>query len=118
MLLAERSGVTIAVARGASLRSVWRIMATFLWTLPSVNSWYVTWLMPAVAFGDAWAIYAWWFGALAALHYAVDSGAVGSLPGAVAWAGLITVIFMGLPILVALTARRRLAAQREQAHAG
>ena len=110
--------VTVAVARGASLRVVWRIVTAFIWTLPSVNSWYVTWLMPAVAFGDAWAVYAWWFGALAALHIAVDSGAVGSLPGAVAWAGLITVIFMSLPIVIALRARRRLAAQQEQAHAG
>ena len=109
---------TIAVARGASLRVVWRIVTAFVWTLPSVNSWYVTWLMPAVAFGDAWGLFAWWFGALAALHYAVDSGAVGSLSGAVAWAGLITIIFMCVPIVIALSARRRLAIQREQAHAG
>jgi hypothetical protein len=110
--------VTIAVARGASLRTVWRIVTAFIWTLPSVNSWYVAWLLPAVAFGDAWGTYAWWFGTLVALHYAVDSGAVGSVPGAVAWAGLITIVFLGLPIVLALVARRRLAAQREQAHAG
>jgi hypothetical protein len=117
-LLAVVATVTIAVARGASLRQVWRIVTAFIWTLPSVNSWYVAWLTPAVAFGDAWAVFAWWFGALAALHFAVDSGAVGSLPGAVAWASAITVVFMGVPIIIAILARRRLAAQPEQAHAG
>jgi hypothetical protein len=117
-VLAVIATATIAVARGSSLRVVWRIVTAFVWTLPSVNSWYVTWLTPAIAFGDAWGIFAWWFGALVALHYAVDSGAVGSLPISVAWAGAITVIFMGLPIVVALQARRRLAAQHEQAHAG
>jgi hypothetical protein len=112
------ASVTIAVARGASLRLVWRIVTAFIWTLPSVNSWYVAWLAPAVPFGDAWGVFAWWFGALAALHFAVDSGAVGSLSGAVAWASAITVVFMGLPIVIAILARRRLAAQHEQAHAG
>jgi hypothetical protein len=117
-VLAVVISVTVAVARGASLRTVWRIVTAFIWTLPSVNSWYVTWLMPAVAFGDAWGTYAWWFGALAALHYAVDSGAVGGVSGAVAWAASITVVFMGLPIVIALGARRRPGAQHEQAHAG
>jgi hypothetical protein len=117
-VLAVVISVTVAVARGASLRTVWRIVTAFIWTLPSVNSWYVTWLMPAVAFGDAWGTYAWWFGALAALHYAVDSGAVGGLSGAVAWAASIAIVFMGLPIVIALGARRRPGAQHEQAHAG
>ncbi|HKW44034.1 MAG TPA: glycosyltransferase 87 family protein [Candidatus Eremiobacteraceae bacterium] len=97
---------TVRVARGSSLREVWRVIAAFVWTLPSVNSWYVSWLTPAAAFGGTWAAYAWWFGALAGLHLAIDSGAVGSLPGAVGWAALITVVFMGLPIALAYRARR------------
>ena len=110
--------VTVRVARGAPLREVVRVVTAFLWSLPSVNSWYVVWLAPAVAIGDAWASYAWWFGALAALHFAVDSGAVGSLASAVAWASIITVIFMGLPVLIAMRARARMAARGEQAAAG
>jgi hypothetical protein len=110
--------VTVNVARGASLRQVWRIVTAFVWTLPSVNTWYVTWLAPAVAFGGAWSVYAWWFGALAALHFAVDAGSVGSLPGAIAMASLITVIFMGLPVVIAYRWRRRAETQGEQAHAG
>ena len=40
--------VTVRVARGAPLRELLRVVAAFLWSLPSVNSWYVVWLMPAV----------------------------------------------------------------------
>jgi hypothetical protein len=110
--------VTVRVARGAPLRELLRVVTAFVWSLPSVNSWYVVWLLPAVALGDAWASYAWWFGALAALHFAVDSGAVGSVPGAVAWASIITVVFMGLPVLIAILVRGRSAARGEQAAAG
>jgi hypothetical protein len=110
--------VTVRVARGAPLREVLRVVTTFLWSLPSVNSWYVAWLTPAVALGGVWARYAWWFGALAALHFAVDSGAIGSVPGAVAWASIVTVVFMGLPVVIALRSRARLAARGEQAPAG
>jgi uncharacterized membrane protein len=109
---------TVRVARGAPLRELLRVVTAFVWSLPSVNSWYVVWLLPAVALGDAWASYAWWFGALAALHFAVDSGAVGSVPGAVAWASIITVVFMGLPVLIAILVRGRSAARGEQAAAG
>jgi hypothetical protein len=117
-VLAVVAAVTVRVARGASLREVWRIVTAFVWTLPSVNSWYVIWLTPAVAFGGAWAVYAWWFGALAGLHFAVDSGALGSVPGSVACAALLTVVFMGLPIVIAYRSRRRLALEGEQAPAG
>jgi glycosyl transferase family 87 len=109
---------TVRVARGAPLRELLRVVTAFVWSLPSVNSWYVVWLLPAVALGDAWASYAWWFGALAALHFAVDSGAVGSVPGAVAWASLITLVIMGLPVLIAILVRGRSAARGEQAAAG
>jgi hypothetical protein len=110
--------VTVRVARGAPLRELLRVVTAFVWSLPSVNSWYVVWLAPAVALGDAWASYAWWFGALAGLHFAVDAGAVGSVPGAVLWASIITVVFMGLPILIAFRWRTRIAARGEQAAAG
>jgi hypothetical protein len=117
-LLIVIASVTIAVARGASLRSVWRIVTAFIWTLPSVNSWYVAWLVPAVAFGDAWATYAWWFGALVGLHFMVDSGTASNLPGGIVWVIVITTIFLSVPVLIALRARRRLGDRREQAHAG
>jgi len=110
--------VTARVARGAPLREILRVVTAFVWSLPSVNSWYVAWLTPAVALGGAWANYAWWFGALAGLHFAVDSGAVGSVPGAEAWASIITVVFMGLPVVVAFRSRARPAARGEQAPAG
>ncbi|HLJ82582.1 MAG TPA: glycosyltransferase 87 family protein [Candidatus Eremiobacteraceae bacterium] len=70
----------ISAVRGRWLPSFWRPVAAFIWSAPSVNTWYIAWLMPAIACGRRWGAYAWWLGALTAVHYAFDMGALGNGP--------------------------------------
>lgn len=92
----------VRAARGTSLPALWRPIVTFMWSVPSMNSWYIAWLAPAIAFGGRWATYAWWLGAFAIFNYAFYMGAAGRGSGGFALAAGTTLVLLIAPAVIAL----------------
>jgi glycosyl transferase family 87 len=92
--------------RGRWLHSFWRPIAAFIWSAPSVNTWYVAWLAPAIACGGRWGVYAWWLGALTVVHYAFDMGALGRGSFGFAWETAAVLFLLIVPIVLSRFLRR------------
>jgi hypothetical protein len=84
---------------------VWRTYTAFLWSISSMHPWYGQWLLPAVASGGAWGVYAWWYGALLLGVYVLDGIAA---PASVFWAPIAAcIVFLVVPPIIVLSQRRR-----------
>ncbi len=73
LVLAVATYSVIRYARTLRLENVWRSVTALLLSLPIIHPWYVTWLLPAAAGRSPWATYAWWFGILIFMRYALDA---------------------------------------------
>jgi hypothetical protein len=90
----------VDAVRGRWLHSFWRPIVAFVWSAPSINTWYIAWLAPAIACGGRWGIYAWWLGALTVVHYAFDIGALGRGPFGFAWEVAAILFLLIVPIVL------------------
>jgi len=84
---------------------LWRTITAFVWTASAMHPWYGLWLSPAMAAGNRWAVYAWWFGALVLLCYPIDVTALEQVPRVFLFA--ITVAYLIAPIAIAQLKRAR-----------
>jgi hypothetical protein len=87
---------------------IWRTYTAFLWSISSMHPWYGEWLLPAVASGGAWGVYAWWYGALLLGIYVLDGIAA---PASVFWAPVAAcVLFLAAPPMIVGLARAKVRA--------
>lgn len=84
---------------------LWRSYTAFLWSLSSMHPWYGEWLVPAVASGGAWGVYAWWYAALLLGVYVLDGIAA---PASLFWVPVAAcVAFLVVPPIIVVCTRGR-----------
>lgn len=59
-------------ARRCSPGEIWRTVTTSVLTLSVIHPWYALWMTPAAIDRGRWGTYAWWFGILVFVRYALD----------------------------------------------
>ena len=99
----------LAYWRNPRWAQVWRAVAALIWSLPALNAWYVLWISPALASGERWARYAWWFGVAVFLHYWLDvtrrPQSAADWPSYIVALSLLTVVMLAAPVLLAHAGR-------------
>ncbi|MBC5827403.1 MAG: DUF2029 domain-containing protein, partial [Candidatus Eremiobacteraeota bacterium] len=92
--------------RSRRLEELWRATSALLWASPIIHPWYLLWLLPAAAGRGRWAVYAWWFGLLIVLRYALDATHLaGQAPWGTAALVALTIAYLTLPVAVARSRR-------------
>jgi hypothetical protein len=91
---------------------LWRVIAASLLVAPILNTWYVQWLLPAVADSGPWATYAWWLGVFVFLRQIQEVARVPDTGAGIASIihvlEFLTVVILVAPIVIAsLAARKR-----------
>jgi alpha-1,6-mannosyltransferase len=89
---------------------IWRVIAASLLVAPILNTWYVQWLLPAVADSGAWARYAWWLGVFVFLRQIQEVARVPETGAGIATMirvlEILTVVIIVAPIVIAQLASR------------
>jgi len=111
-------GSIIRFSRDGKWSGLWLAITAFLWASPVIQPWYLVWLAPAITTRERfWSAYAWWFGVLIFLRYALGlempaQSAKTTLLKTIEFMAM-TLIFLAVPILIASRPARFTARARE-----